>query len=196
MKVDKQCICGCDEVGRGAGAGEIYVAAVILDPNQPIEGLNDSKKLTPRRREILAEIIKEKAIAVTIATASLDEIAELNVLHATLLAMKRAIESLPVLPDKVMIDGNKAPKLSVPCETIIKGDSLVPAISAASIVAKVARDQVMTDYEKVYPLYGFAHHKGYFTKEHLANLQKYGPCPIHRVTYGPVKELLQTNPLF
>lgn len=184
-------ICGCDEVGRGAGAGEIYVAAVILDPVKPIEGLADSKTLTAKRREALAEEIKNNALSWSIATASLEEIERLNVLHATLLAMKRAIETLPIPADQALVDGNKAPQLTIPVKTIVKGDSLVPAISAASIVAKVARDHSMVEYDRQYPEYGFAKHKGYFTKEHLFSLEKYGPCPIHRITYGPIKKLLQ-----
>lgn len=187
-------ICGCDEVGRGAGAAEIYVCAVILDPNRSISGLADSKKLSAAKREFLAAEIKEKALSLCIATASLAEIEKLNVLHATMLAMKRAVEGLSIQPDKAMIDGNRAPSLVIPTETIIKGDSLIPAISAASIVAKVARDQKLVEYATLYPQYGFENHKGYFTKEHLAALEKYGPCPIHRITYGPVKALLeQTN---
>jgi ribonuclease HII len=187
-------ICGCDEVGRGAGAAEIYVCAVILDPNRSISGLADSKKLSAAKREFLAAEIKEKALSFCIATASLAEIEKLNVLYATMLAMKRAVEGLAIQPDKAMIDGNRAPSLAIPTETIIKGDSLIPAISAASIVAKVARDQKLVDYAALYPQYGFENHKGYFTKEHLAALAKYGPCPIHRVTYGPVKALFeQTN---
>lgn len=182
-------ICGCDEVGRGAGAAEIYVCAVILDPNRSISGLADSKKLSAAKREFLAAEIKEKALSFCIATASLAEIEKLNVLYATMLAMKRAVEGLSIQPDKAMIDGNRAPSLAIPTETIIKGDSLIPAISAASIVAKVARDQKLVDYAALYPQYGFENHKGYFTKEHLAALAKYGPCPIHRVTYGPVKAL-------
>lgn len=185
--------CGCDEVGRGAGAAEIVVCAVILDPNRPIVGLTDSKKLTALRRQVLSAEIKEKALSFCIASASLEEIEQLNVLYATLLAMKRAIEGLSIQPDKALIDGNRAPLLTIPTETIIKGDLYIPAISAASIVAKVARDQIMVDYHEVYPQYGFQHHKGYFTKEHLAALQKYGPCPIHRVTYGPVKALLTAH---
>jgi ribonuclease HII len=187
-------ICGCDEVGRGSGAAEIYVCAVILDPSRSISGLADSKKLSAAKREFLAAEIKEKALSLCIATASLAEIEKLNVLYATMLAMKRAVEGLSIQPDKAMIDGNRAPSLAIPTETIIKGDSLIPAISAASIVAKVARDQKLVEYAALYPQYGFENHKGYFTKEHLAALEKYGPCPIHRITYGPVKALLeQTN---
>lgn len=187
-------ICGCDEVGRGSGAAEIYVCAVILDPSRSISGLADSKKLSAKKREFLAAEIKEKALSLCIATASLAEIEKLNVLYATMLAMKRAVEGLSIQPDKAMIDGNRAPSLAIPTETIIKGDSLIPAISAASIVAKVARDQKLVEYAALYPQYGFENHKGYFTKEHLAALEKYGPCPIHRITYGPVKTLLeQTN---
>jgi len=183
--------CGCDEVGRGAGAAEIFVCAVILDSANPIVGLTDSKKLTAARRKVLSAEIQTKALSFCIATASLAEIEQLNVLQATLLAMKRAIEGLSIKPDKALIDGNQAPRLAIPTETIIKGDLTIPAISAASIVAKVARDQLMIDYHDIYPQYGFQHHKGYFTKEHLLALEKYGPCPIHRVTYGPVKAVLE-----
>ncbi len=183
---------GVDEAGRGSGVAEIYVCATILDPKKPIAGLNDSKKLTAGRRRELTEIIKERALAWSLATAGLEEIEGLNVLGATLLAMKRAVEGLSVLPDKVLIDGNRAPAIDIPTETIIKGDVKIPEISAASIVAKVERDLAMMKYHELYPEYGFDVHKGYFTKSHLAALDKYGPCPIHRKTYAPVKRLLDS----
>jgi ribonuclease HII len=183
--------CGCDETGRGSAVAEIYVAAVILDPLNPIQGLRDSKKLSAKKREILAKEIKAKALSWCVATASLEEIEELNVLHATLLAMKRAIEGLDIKPDKALIDGNRAPLLSIPTETIIKGDDKIPAISAASIIAKVDRDQAMLECHSLYPMYGFAKHKGYLTAAHLAALDQYGPCPLHRKTYAPIRRLLE-----
>jgi len=184
--------CGCDEAGRGSGAGEIYVGAVILNPEHPIEGLADSKKLTPIKREALSEEIKLYALSWHIERASLEEIERLNVLQATLIAMKRAVEGLKVKPDKVLVDGNRAPKLNIPVEAIVKGDDKIPAISAASILAKVARDQAMVEYHRLYPGYGFDVHKGYFTMEHMEALRKHGPCPIHRKTYSPIRQL----PLF
>jgi ribonuclease HII len=184
--------CGCDEAGRGSGAGEIYVGAVILNPEHPIEGLADSKKLTPIKREALSEEIKLYALSWHIEKASLEEIERLNVLQATLIAMKRAVEGLKVKPDKVLVDGNRAPKLNIPVEAIVKGDDKIPAISAASILAKVARDQAMVEYHRLYPGYGFDVHKGYFTIDHMEALRKHGPCPIHRKTYSLIRQL----PLF
>ncbi len=181
--------CGCDEAGRGAGAAEVYVGAVVLDPEHPIEGLADSKKLSAGRREVLSEAIKLYALDWCIQKASLEEIERLNVLHATLLAMKRAVEGLKIKPERVLVDGNHAPDLDIPVEAIIKGDDKVPAISAASILAKVARDQAMVEYHRLYPEYGFDIHKGYFTREHMAALHKYGPCPIHRRTYSPICQM-------
>ena len=183
--------CGCDETGRGSAVAEIYVAAVILDPLHPIQGLRDSKKLSVKKREFLAKEIKEKALSWCVATASLEEIEKLNVLHATLLAMKRAIEGLHIKPDKALIDGNQAPLLAIPTETIIKGDDKIPAISAASIIAKVDRDHAMLAYHSLYPMYGFDKHKGYLTAGHMEALCKYGPCPLHRKTYAPIRRLLE-----
>ncbi|WP_425060826.1 Ribonuclease HII [Sporomusa carbonis] len=183
--------CGCDEVGRGSAVAEIYVCACILNPNYEIDGLRDSKKLSARKRELLAEEIKRHAISWCIATASLEEIELLNVHQATLLAMKRAVEGLRIRPDKVFVDGNHVPKISLPVEAIVKGDDLIPAISAASILAKVARDQALLDYHRIYPNYGFDSHKGYLTKAHIEALQKHGPCPIHRKTYAPIRKLLE-----
>lgn len=185
--------CGCDEVGRGAGVAEIYACACILNHEHPIEGLRDSKKLSPRKREILAVEIKKHALSWCIATASILEIEELNVHHATLLAMKRSIEGLSIKPDKVFIDGIHLPELSITAEAIVKGDDKVPAISAASILAKVARDQAMIEYHKIYPEYGFDNHKGYFTKEHMVAIKENGPCPIHRKSYAPIRELLELD---
>ncbi len=181
--------CGCDEAGRGSGAAEVYVGAVILDPKRPIEGLADSKKLSARRREALSEEIKLYALSWCIEKASLEEIERLNVLHATLLAMKRAVEGLSVKPGRVLIDGNHVPKLSVPAEAIVKGDDKIPAISAASILAKVARDHAMLEYHLLYPEYGFDVHKGYFTGAHMEALRKHGPCPIHRRNYAPIRQM-------
>lgn len=183
-------VCGVDEAGRGSLVGEVYCAAVILPTSLIIPGLNDSKKLTPKKRTELAAQIKEQAIAWNIATASMDEITEYNILHATLRAMARAVEGLSIRPARVLVDGNKAPQLSMPVETIIKGDLLVPAISAASIMAKVARDEKMVELHSEYPLYGFDRHKGYLTKAHLEALTTYGPCPEHRVTFSPVNKML------
>ncbi|MBF0507085.1 MAG: ribonuclease HII [Nitrospirae bacterium] len=181
--------CGCDEAGRGSCAAEVYVGAVVLDPKRPIEGLADSKKLSARKREVLSEEIKLYALSWCIEKASLEEIERLNVLHATLLAMKRAVEGLSVKPGRVFIDGNHVPKLSVPVEAIVRGDETIPAISAASILAKVARDHAMVEYHRLYPEYGFDVHKGYFTKDHREALCKHGPCPIHRVTYAPIRQM-------
>lgn len=183
-------ICGVDEAGRGSLVGEVYCAAVILPAALVIPGLNDSKKLTPKKRTTLAQQIKEQALAWSIATASMDEIIEFNILHATLRAMTKAVEGLSLRPEKVLVDGNKAPKLAMPVETIIKGDLLVPAISAASILAKVARDKKMVELHAEYPLYGFDRHKGYLTKAHLEALNTYGPCPEHRVTFSPISKMI------
>jgi len=182
--------CGCDETGRGSAIAEIYVCAVILDPAHPIKGLRDSKKLTAGKREELAAEIKQFALSWSVATATLEEIEQLNVHHANLLAMKRAIERLAVKPDQVFVDGSHVPAIDIPVVAIVKGDDKIPAISAASIVAKVARDRAIMDYHQAYPQYGFDHHKGYLTKVHLEALQKYGPCPIHRKNYSPVRESL------
>jgi ribonuclease HII len=182
--------CGCDEAGRGAGAAEVYVGAVILNPLRPIEGLADSKKLSVRKREELSEEIKQHAFCWCIEKATLEEIEQLNILHATLLAMKRAVEGLKVKPDIVLVDGNHVPMLEIPAEAIVKGDDKVPSISAASILAKVARDHAMIEYHRLFPEYGFNIHKGYFTKEHMKALCQYGPCPIHRKTFAPIRKLL------
>ena len=177
-------ICGIDEAGRGPLAGPVCAAAVILPPDTEIEGLNDSKKLTAKKREALYDIITEEAVAYGIAFASEKEIDEINILQATFLAMKRATEKLQVRPDLVLVDGNQEPDLNgLPVETIVKGDSLSANIAAASILAKVTRDRFMLEQDKIYPEYGFAMHKGYGTKAHYAALTEYGPCPIHRQTF-------------
>jgi ribonuclease HII len=190
-------ICGVDEAGRGPLAGSVYAAAVILDVNNPIEGLADSKKLSEKKRDFLSGEIKTKALAWGIASCTCQEIDEINILQASLLAMKRAIEAMQaqfnITPDLVQVDGNKCPKISLPCEAIVKGDSKVQAISAASILAKVARDAELYELDKIYPQYGFAKHKGYPTAAHLLALQAYGICPQHRLSYAPVKALVSIS---
>ena len=193
-----QLICGVDEAGRGPLAGSVYAAAVILDVNNPIEGLADSKKLSEKKRDFLSGEIKTKALAWSIASCTCQEIDEINILQASLLAMKRAIEAMQaqfnITPDMgeilVQVDGNKCPKISLPCEAIVKGDSKVQAISAASILAKVARDAELYELDKIYPQYGFAKHKGYPSPAHLLALQAHGICPQHRLSYAPVRVLL------
>ena len=175
-----QYICGVDEAGRGPLAGEVYAAAVILKSDEIIEGVNDSKKLSEKKREKLFNIITEKVLAYSIATASVEEIETMNILQATLLAMKRAIENLPVKVDYAIIDGNKTPELSIPCHSIIKGDAKSMSIASASILAKVSRDRKMKEYALQYPQYGFDKHKGYGTKAHVEALKQYGTCEIHR----------------
>lgn len=188
-------ICGADEAGRGPLAGAVYAAAVILNPNRPIIGLADSKKLSENKRNLLSVEIKQHALAWAIASCSAQEIDEINILQASLLAMKRAIESMQAqfdtVPDLVQVDGNKCPKISLPCEAIVKGDSRVEAISAASILAKVARDAELYQLDKIYPQYGFAKHKGYPTVFHLEMLSVHGVTPVHRLSYAPVRRLSQ-----
>jgi ribonuclease HII len=168
----------------------VVTAAVILDPSKPIEGLDDSKKLSEKKREFLFEIIKENALSWSIARCSVDDIDQINILQASLLAMKKAVDGLAVTPEHVWVDGNKMPKWNYAAETVIKGDSRVPAIAAASILAKVTRDREMVAYEEQYPGYGFAAHKGYPTKMHIEALQRLGVTPIHRRSYAPVKKIL------
>ena len=182
---------GVDEAGRGPLAGPVVAAAVILDDLQPIKGLADSKVLTARRREQLYEEILAKALCCSIAEASVEEIDRLNILQATMLAMKRAVEGLRLKPVKVQVDGNRLPVLSMLAEAIVKGDALVPAISAASILAKVHRDRWCEQFHLEYPQYGFAGHKGYGTAEHLAALRAHGACPQHRRSFSPVAEVLR-----
>lgn len=183
-------VAGVDEVGRGPLAGAVVAAAVILDPNNPIEGLADSKKLTEKRREKLFPLIQKHALAWCIARATESEIDQLNILQASLLAMRRAVLGLTMQPERVLVDGNRCPDLPYPSEAIIKGDSLVPAISAASILAKVVRDREMVAFEETYPGYGFASHKGYPTAQHMQALKTLGVTPIHRRSFGPVRNLL------
>ncbi len=186
-------VAGVDEVGRGPLCGPVVTAAVILDPSRPILGLNDSKKLSEARREALFEEIREKALVWCIARAEVEEIDRLNILHATMLAMQRAVEGLSVTPRLALIDGNRCPKLAVPCAPVVKGDSQVPAIAAASILAKVSRDREMVELDRVYPGYGMAGHKGYPTAVHLEALSRLGPTPIHRRSFAPVRELLDVS---
>ncbi|MEE1076445.1 MAG: ribonuclease HII [Acutalibacteraceae bacterium] len=176
-------ICGVDEAGRGPLAGPVCAAAVILKPNDIIEGVNDSKKLTEKKREMLYDIIKERAISYSIAFATVEEIEELNILNATMLAMKRAVEGLSVPADYAIIDGNKTPKLQIPCNYVIKGDAKSMSIAAASILAKVTRDRLLLEYAEQYPEYQFEKHKGYGTKAHREALLEYGPCPVHRLSF-------------
>lgn len=176
-------ICGVDEAGRGPLAGPVCAAAVILKPNDIIEGVNDSKKLTEKKREMLYDIIKERAVSYSIAFATVEEIEELNILNATMLAMKRAVEGLSVPADYAIIDGNKTPNLQIPCNYVIKGDAKSMSIAAASILAKVTRDRLLLEYAEQYPEYQFEKHKGYGTKAHREALLEHGPCPVHRLSF-------------
>ncbi|NTV95071.1 MAG: ribonuclease HII [Thiobacillus sp.] len=186
-------VCGVDEAGRGPLAGPVVAAAVILDPARPIIGLKDSKKLSAAQRERLAEEIRAHALAWAVASADLDEIARLNILHATMLAMQRAVAGLKPAADEAWIDGNRCPALAIPCRAIIKGDALEPAISAASILAKTTRDKEMARLADIHPEYGFDRHSGYPTPEHLAALERHGPSPVHRLNFGPVRMCLEAR---
>jgi ribonuclease HII len=183
-------IAGVDEVGRGPLAGDVLAAAVVLPDKHGIAGIVDSKKISPKRRSMLSGLIKEYAVAWQTGRASVEEIDEINILQASLLAMKRAVEQLGCIPDMVLVDGNRTPELAYPCEFIIGGDSSIEVISAASIIAKVERDREMEQLDDIYPEYGFRRHKGYPTKQHLEALKKYGPCPIHRKSFAPVRRIL------
>ncbi|MCF6754606.1 ribonuclease HII [Stutzerimonas degradans] len=187
----QELVAGVDEVGRGPLCGPVVTAAVILDPLRPIQGLNDSKKLSEARREALFDEIQEKALAWCIARAEVEEIDRLNILHATMLAMQRAVEGLSVVPRLALIDGNRCPVLAVPSAAVVQGDASVPAIAAASILAKVSRDREMQALDLVYPGYGLAGHKGYPTPAHLQALESLGPTPIHRRSFAPVRVLLE-----
>ncbi|MCX7147545.1 MAG: ribonuclease HII [Sulfuritalea sp.] len=186
-------VCGVDEAGRGPLAGPVYAAAVILDPGRPIEGLADSKKLSERKRERLAVEIREKALAFGIASASVEEIDSINILQATLLAMRRAVEALPVQPAEALIDGNRCPLLAIPARAIIGGDAIEPAISAASILAKTARDAEMRRIHETFPQYALDRHKGYDTAAHRAALTLHGPAAFHRKSFAPVRALLDAR---
>jgi ribonuclease HII len=186
-------VAGVDEAGRGPLAGPVVAAAVILDDMQPIGGLRDSKALSPARRVKLAAEVRAKALCVCVAEASVEEIDRLNILNATLLAMRRAVEGLRLRPSHVLVDGNRLPSLAVPAEAIVKGDAKVAAISAASIVAKVYRDELLCRLHEAYPHYGFAEHKGYPTPEHLASLRVHGACAVHRRSFAPVRDVLMQS---
>lgn len=189
-------LAGCDEVGRGPLAGDVVAAAVILDPENPILGLDDSKKLTEKKRDLLFDEIKLKAKSWYVARASVAEIDSINILQASLLAMHRAVQGLHIQPEYVLVDGNKLPKWNYTAEAVVKGDSRVAAISAASILAKVVRDREMVEMDKQYPGYGLADHKGYPTKVHMDALDKLGITPIHRTSYAPVRAKIEQMKLF
>jgi ribonuclease HII len=184
-------VCGVDEAGRGPLAGPVYAAAVILDPMRPIEGLRDSKKLTAERRDELAPLIREHALAWAVAECSHHEIDSINILQATMLAMRRAVEALATMPTIALIDGNRCPQLSMRAHAVVEGDDKVHAISAASILAKTARDAALVSLHALYPQYGFDQHKGYSTPLHMERLRVHGPCPVHRRSFAPVRALLE-----
>lgn len=180
-------VCGVDEAGRGPLAGPVVAAAVILDPGRRIDGINDSKKLSAALRQSLAVEIRAHALAWCVAEASVEEIDRLNILQATLLAMRRAVAGLPVTPERALIDGNRCPALTIPAEAVVKGDGKIASIAAASILAKTVRDQAMLVLHDSYPAYGFDRHMGYPTPEHLAALRRSGPSPVHRQSFAPVR---------
>lgn len=194
--IEIEWIAGVDEAGRGPLAGPVMAAVVVLHPERPIEGLADSKQLTPEERDELYPQITATALTWAVAHATAEEIDRINILQATMLAMRRAVEALPKLPAKVLVDGNRCPQLGCVTESIIKGDALVPAISAASILAKVTRDRWMVALHQQYPQYGFDRHKGYSTVEHIELLERHGPCPQHRRSFEPVARLLQGRMAF
>ncbi len=183
-------VCGIDEAGRGPLAGPVVAAAVILDPARPIPGLNDSKKLSEKRREVLAGEIREKALAWGVAEATVEEIDQLNILHATFLAMQRAVAALSVAPERAMVDGNRCPKLPIPVEAVVNGDGKIASIAAASILAKTVRDAGMLALHAIYPQYGFDRHMGYPTAVHFAALEAHGASPVHRRSFAPVAKQL------
>lgn len=193
MMARKQLVAGVDEVGRGPIAGPVVAAAVILDADKSIEGLNDSKKLSQKKREALAIEIKQQALAWSIGRVDVDVIDQINILQASMLAMKIALESLFKRPQFVFVDGNRNPDVDIPCETVVKGDYYIPAISAASILAKVNRDNEMVEMDQRYPGYGFAQHKGYPTKSHMQSLAELGPLSIHRKSFAPVKIAIENQ---
>ena len=183
-------LAGVDEAGRGPLAGPVVAAAVILNPSKPIKGLNDSKKLSAKRRDALFDEIQDKALCLCVAQASVQEIDELNILRATLLAMQRAVAGLRLAPAKVLVDGNQLPMLPMLCEAVVGGDALIAEISAASILAKVQRDRWCAEVDLTWPAYGFAKHKGYGTAAHMQALQEHGPCELHRRSFAPIAKLL------
>lgn len=188
--------CGVDEAGRGPLAGAVFAAAVILDPLRPIEGLADSKMLSEKRRVALADAIVARALHWAVATASVEEIDRINILQASLLAMRRAVEGLGVMPGEMLVDGLHLPKMNLRGRAIVEGDRLVAEISAASILAKTARDRDMCEWDRRFPQYGFAQHKGYGTRAHMAALHRFGPCPIHRLSFAPVRAAASRQELF
>ncbi len=192
----KTLVAGVDEAGRGPLAGPVFAAAVILDPLRPIAGLADSKVLSESKRDSLYILIKESALSWSIAQASVEEIDRLNILQATLLAMQRAVNGLHIQPDEALVDGNRLPDLSMPAQAIVKGDSKVQAISAASILAKVERDKLMVEYHQQYSDFAFDVHKGYGTKQHLAEIERFGILDVHRRTFNPVKTMLMRQKKF
>ncbi|WP_153131012.1 ribonuclease HII [Dechloromonas hortensis] len=183
-------VCGVDEAGRGPLAGTVVAAAVILDPLRPIAGLNDSKKLSEKKRDALAVLIRERAVAWAVASASVEEIDRLNILHASMLAMQRAVAALSVRPTSALIDGNRCPQLDIPSEAVVKGDGKIASIAAASILAKTVRDAEMLALHAQYPMYGFDRHMGYPTAAHCAALAEHGASPVHRRSFGPVARQL------
>lgn len=183
-------VCGVDEAGRGPLAGTVVAAAVILDPSRPIAGLNDSKKLSEKKRDALAVLIRERAVAWAVASASVEEIDRLNILHASMLAMQRAVAVLAVRPTSALIDGNRCPQLEIPSEAVVKGDGKIASIAAASILAKTVRDAEMLALHAQYPMYGFDRHMGYPTAAHCAALAEHGASPVHRRSFGPVARQL------
>lgn len=193
MSRNRLLVAGVDEAGRGPLAGPVVAAAVILRPGVPIEGLKDSKQLTPARRETLALEIRERAVAFALGSAEVAEIDALNILRASLLAMSRAVAALATAPSEVLVDGNHLPELRCRARAVIGGDRRIPAVSAASILAKVARDAIMADLDRRYPQYGFARHKGYATAVHRQALKTHGPCAVHRLSFAPVREALETR---
>ena len=183
-------VCGIDEAGRGPLAGPVVAAAVILDPARPIVGLNDSKKLSDKKRDALAVLIRENALAWCVAEATVEEIDRLNILHATMLAMQRAVAGLSVRPERALVDGNRCPPLDMPAEAVVKGDGKIASIAAASILAKTVRDAGMLTLHAAYPQYGFDRHMGYPTAAHFAALEAHGASPVHRKSFGPVARQL------
>nr|MBL8411443.1 ribonuclease HII [Dechloromonas sp.] len=183
-------VCGVDEAGRGPLAGPVVAAAVILDPARPIPGLNDSKKLSEKKRDALAVLIRERAVAWAVAEASVAEIDQLNILHASMLAMQRAVAGLAIKAERAMIDGNRCPRLDIPAEAVVKGDGKIASIAAASILAKTVRDAGMLALHAQYPMYGFDRHMGYPTAAHFAALETHGASPVHRRSFGPVAKQL------
>jgi len=188
-----QLIGGVDEAGRGPLAGSVVAACVILGPNHNIQGIADSKRLSEKKRNYLSSVIKERAKAWMVASASVAEIDQLNILQATLLAMKRAVDGLPIIPDVILVDGNHSPDINIPVKTVIKGDSLITEIAAASILAKTTRDAEMQELHQRFPQYGFDRHKGYPTKAHIAALRRYGITDCHRKSFAPVRHLVCLN---